>query len=189
MTAAQPNTSASQSLSIRTFPRPGTALARVIGDRVYREVFHRRLQASNRFVVFFYRIGLLPLLGAGRSTMLLITTGRKSRHRRIFPVGYFRLGGEIYQISGWGTRSNWYKNIQAHPQSLKLQIGFRTFPVRAQFIEAPADVKRVAEKLVTESPAEARRLLGWDPATDRLEGADFRPLIEHVLFVHYVPAG
>ena len=96
----------------RAFPRPGTPLSQVIGDSEYREAFHRRLQASNRFVVAFYRIGLLPLLGAGKTTMLLTTRGRKSHRLRRFPVGYFRIGGDIHLLSGWGKRANWYKNLQ-----------------------------------------------------------------------------
>jgi deazaflavin-dependent oxidoreductase (nitroreductase family) len=186
-TTPPPLTPASPAL--RTFPKPNTGLALVIGDPDARRAFHRRLQASNKLVVFFYRIGLLPLLGLGKNTMLLITAGRRSGRRRIFPVGYFRLGGEIYQISGWGRSSNWYKNIHAHPDELQLQIGFRTFAAQAEFIEDPAGVQRVLEQLVTQCPAEAKRLLGWDPASDCLETADFSPCLDKVMLIRYLPAG
>jgi deazaflavin-dependent oxidoreductase (nitroreductase family) len=172
---------------IRSFPRPDTALARVIGDPVYRESFHRRLQSSNKFVVFFYRLGLLPLLGVGKSTMLLFTTGRTSHKRRIFPVGYFRLGGEIYMISGWGKASNWYKNLQADPRSLHLQVGFRSFPAQSHVIETPAEVLGLLRRLVLESPDIATRLLGWDPNIDNVASADFSPLKGKVIFVRFVP--
>jgi hypothetical protein len=69
------------------FPRPDTSLARILNDPAYKAAFHQRLKMSNRYVVAFYRLGLLPLLGAGKSTMLLITLGRKSRRLRRFPIG------------------------------------------------------------------------------------------------------
>ncbi len=172
--------------SIRVFPRPGTVLAGVVGDSAYRKTFHRRLQASNRFVVAFYRIGLLPLLGAGKSTMLLVTRGRKSGRLRRFPVGYFRIDGNIHLLSGWGRDANWYKNLQANPGEVWLQIGFRTFPVQAQVLEDPAEIRRTIECLIIESPENARRLFGWDPQSDRLDRADFSPIVEKVLMVRFV---
>jgi deazaflavin-dependent oxidoreductase (nitroreductase family) len=169
----------------RIFPRPETALAQVIGDPTYREAFHRRLQASNRFVVALYRIGLLPLLGAGRTTMLLTTRGRKSQRLRRFPVGYFRIDGEIYLISGWGKRANWYKNLHSSPDEVWLQIGFRSFPATATIIDDPEQVRQKIEHLISESPAVAKHLLGWDPDHDTLASADFSPLIDSVLFVRF----
>jgi deazaflavin-dependent oxidoreductase (nitroreductase family) len=171
--------------SPRIFPRPDTSLAQVIGDPAYRDAFHRRLQASNRFVVAFYRIGLLPLFGAGRTIMLLTTRGRKSQRLRRFPVGYFRIGGEIYLISGWGKQANWYKNLQASPDELWLQIGFRRFRASATVVDDPEQVRQLIERLVSESPAVARTLFGWDPDHDTLASADFSPLIGTVLFVRF----
>ena len=182
MTPAAPN----DQPSARVFPRPETTLAQVIGDPTYRDAFHRRLQGSNRFVVAFYRIGLLPLLGAGKTTMLLTTRGRKSHRLRRFPVGYFQIGGNIHMLSGWGKGSNWYKNLRANPDDVWLQIGFRNFPVTAQFIEDPAEIKRTIERLVSESPTNARRLFGWDPDHDSLGSSDFSPVIEKVLFVRFI---
>lgn len=187
MPTTQPTSTPPQdSLSVRLFPRPDTVLAGVIGDAAYRQSFHQRLQSSNRFVVALYRLGLLPLLGAGKTTMLLITRGRKTRRLRRFPVGYFRIGGETHLLSGWGKDSNWYKNLRANPEEVWLQIGFRTFPVRAQIIEDPAEFKRTIECLILESVASAQRLFGWDPQSDRLDRADFSPMLEKVLMVKFV---
>jgi hypothetical protein len=82
----------------RLFPTAESPLGRLLDDPEYKAAFHKRLQGSNRFVVFFYRIGLLPLLGAGKGTMLLITVGRKSGRIRSFPIGYFRIGGEALRL-------------------------------------------------------------------------------------------
>ncbi len=169
-----------------TFPAPYSPLGRLLADPAYKAAFHKRLQSSNRFVVAFYRLGLLPLLGAGRTTLVLTTLGRKSGQVRRFPLGYFRIGGEVYIISGWGREANWYKNLQAHPEAVSLQIGFDRFPAQARVLTGPGEIRSTLEQLIKESPAGAQRLFGWDPEKDRLEAADFSPLLEKVLFVRFV---
>jgi deazaflavin-dependent oxidoreductase (nitroreductase family) len=141
----------------------------------------------NRYVVAMYQVGLLPLLGAGKTMMILTTKGRNSGKRRSFPVGYFRIGGQIHLLSGWGKSANWYKNLNAHPDEVSLQIGFHRFPVRAVVLENPAEVTRTIELLVNESPSDAHRLIGWDPEHDRLQSADFDPIVKHVVFVKFLP--
>ena len=169
----------------RSFPTPESPLGKLLYDPEYKAAFHRRLQGSNFWVVIFYRLGLLPLLGAARSTMLLFTLGRKSGKVRIFPIGYFRIGGKIHVISAWAREANWYKNLQAHPQEATIQIGFRAFPVHADVLTDPAEIRATVEKLIQEDPKSAQRLFGWDPQQDRLEAADFTPMVERVLFVRF----
>jgi deazaflavin-dependent oxidoreductase (nitroreductase family) len=172
--------------SNRSFPINGTPIANIIDDVSKRNAFHRNIQLINRYVVALYRSGLLPLFGAGKKTMLLITKGRKSKKLRCFPVGYVRVGGEIYLISGWGKDSNWYKNIVANPKDVRLQIGFRRFAVQAKFIEESGEIRRIIEKLIIESPLDAHRLFGWDPTSDRIENSDFSRIINKVLFVKFI---
>ena len=169
----------------RVYPVAGTPLANVIGDPAHRESFHRKLQSMNKYVVAFYRIGLLPLVGAGKTTMLLTTRGRKSGQLRRFPIGYFRIAGQIHILSGWGKDANWYKNIQANPEEVWLQVGFRHFAACANILEDSAEIRRTIETLIAESPADAQHLFGWDPQSGRLEAADFTPMIKHVLFVKF----
>jgi deazaflavin-dependent oxidoreductase (nitroreductase family) len=139
----------------------------------------------NKYVVVLYRVGVLPLLGAGKTTMLLTTRGRKSGQLRRFPIGYFRIAGEIHLLSGWGKNAHWYKNIRANPEEVWLQVGFHRFAARASIVEDPAEIRRTIETLIAESPADAQRLFGWDPQNDRADAADFSPMIEHVLFVKF----
>jgi deazaflavin-dependent oxidoreductase (nitroreductase family) len=169
----------------RMFPAPDTSLARVIGDRAHREAFHARLASMNRYVVALYRLGVLPLFGAGQTTMLLVTKGRKSGRRRAFPVGYFRIGGEIHLLSGWGKDANWYKNLVAAPDDVSLQVGFRRFPARARVIQDRAEILATLERLIRESPAAAQRLFGWDPARDQWGTSDFSQVLEKVLFIKF----
>jgi deazaflavin-dependent oxidoreductase (nitroreductase family) len=167
----------------RAFPLEGTALANIIGTPAHRDSFHKKLHSINKYVVALYRIGLLPLFGAGKTTMLLTTRGRKSKQLRHFPVGYFRIAGQIHLLSGWGKQANWYKNMMAAPEAIWLQVGFRRFTVHAHVIEDHLEIRQTIETLVTESPEDAHRLFGWDPQHDCIEAADFSAMIEKVLFV------
>lgn len=174
-------------ISPRSFPVTGTPLADIVGgDISKRNAFHKNIRLINNYVVVFYRIGLLPLFGVGKTMMLLMTMGRRSKQWRCFPVGYTRVGGELYLISGWGKTSNWYKNILANPDEVRLQIGFRRLNVRAKFIEEACEIRQIIEALILESPGVAHRLFGWDPQRDRVENSDFSQIINKVLFVRFI---
>jgi deazaflavin-dependent oxidoreductase (nitroreductase family) len=172
----------------RVFPIAGTNLARLLYEPEFKHTFHARLKTYNPWMVAFYRIGLLPLFGAARTVMLLITRGRKSGAVRYTPIGYFCIWGIIYIFSPWGKSSQWYKNLAANPGDAVVQIGWRRQPVRAQAVEDPAEIRRTLAQFVAESPEEAGYLFGWDAGRDRIEDADFSPIIENVLIVRCVIA-
>src|SRR5215217_2287054 len=109
----------------RVFPLQGTMLYDMIFKPEFRQSFHGRIKFLNRLVVPLYRIGVLPLLGVGRSTLLLTTKGRTSGRMRHFPVGYHRIDGTVVVFSGWAKDANWYKNMMANPAEVYVQIGFQ----------------------------------------------------------------
>ncbi len=174
---------------IRKFPIEGTNLARILRDPRYRQAFHARLKQYNPIIVTLYRMGLLPLFGVSRMVMLLTTKGNKSGKPRSTPIGYFRIGGILYLFSAWGKGTGWYKNIAAHPDSIWIQIGLRRFPVCAEVVEEPADIRRTLEQFIEESPAQAKVLFGWEPGRDRMECADFSEVIQRVLIVRFIEKG
>jgi deazaflavin-dependent oxidoreductase (nitroreductase family) len=174
---------------IKTFPVPGTALADILGEESKRRAFHANTRFINRYVVFAYRIGLLPLLGAGGSMMLIGTVGRKTGKLRYFPVSYIDLGGEKLLISGWGEDSNWYKNIVASPENVNLQVGFQRIRVKPVFVEAAEKKLGIIRRIIEEKPGDAKRIFGWDPQTDRMQDADFSAILEKALFVRFLPMG
>lgn len=171
--------------AVRTFPVPGTYLYRLIVDPVFRKAFHARVKHGNRVLAPLYKLRLLPLLGVGKRIMLLTTRGRKSHKLRDIPIGYFRIDDDIYVFSGWGKAANWYQNMLAYPDDVYVQIGFRRFQARAEVVEDPQDVQRIIEHLILQDPRGAGSLIGWDPARDRLELADFSLMIEKVLVVRF----
>ncbi len=175
-------------VAARRFPLPATNLYRLLSDPEYRQAFNARLKQGNRFMAAFYKARILPLLGMGGQLMLLTTRGRKTRQMRDTPIGYFRIDGAIYVFSGWGGDANWYKNILACPDDVYVQVGFRRFQCRPEFIEDPESKRRILQRLVVQDPRGAHLLMGWDPAIDRPETADFALMLEKVFVIRFDPA-
>ena len=70
-------------------------------------------KAMFKYPVYLWRLGLGPLMG--KIMVLMTTTGRKSGLPRRTLTEYHRLNGKKYAPSGFGSRSQWYKNIEADP--------------------------------------------------------------------------
>lgn len=60
---------------------------------------------------FLYAAGLGPVVG--KIILLLTTTGRKSGLKRVTPLQYEEIDGKYYLGSARGTKSDWYRNIEA----------------------------------------------------------------------------
>jgi len=175
----------SAAASRRSFPLQGTMLFELVNNPEFKQNFHARLQSSNRFFVFFYKIYVLPLMGMGKQIMVLSTRGRTSHKIRDFPIGYYRIDGIVHVFSGWGKAANWYKNIIANPKEVYLQVGFHRFHAAAEFVEDPAELHRAIERFIICCPKGAQHLIGWNAQQDSLETADFSMMMEKVLIVRF----
>lgn len=73
-------------------------------------------------------------------SLLLVTTGRKSGDKFIFPLFYGETGGGGYIIvaskGGAPDHPGWYKNLLAHPEA-EVQVGTRKLRVRARTVTGP----------------------------------------------------
>ena len=172
----------------RSFPLPGTMLYNLINQPEYRQQFHARLKFANPLIVVLYKVGLLPLLGLGKSIMLLTTKGRTSQKRRDFPLGYYLIDGTVHLFSGWGKQANWYKNLVAYPDEVYVRVAFRRFHARPEVVEDAQELRSILERFVRQQPGAAHSLLGRDPVRDDLATADFSPVIERVLTVRFYQA-
>ena len=80
----------------------------------------RFFKRFNVFMVWLWRLGFRRWVNFWPSVsgriMVIIHTGRKSDLRRRTPVNYANVEGEIYCTAGFGSISDWYRNIQANPQ-------------------------------------------------------------------------
>ena len=81
-----------------------------------RKVFH----TMNRFMVFLWKIGLgkaINIWPAGFGRIMVIKhRGRKSGKEYLTPVNYAIVDGEIYCTAGFGSISDWYRNMLADPR-------------------------------------------------------------------------
>jgi len=63
--------------------------------------------------VLLYRLGLGFLVG--RLFMIMTTVGRKSGQPRRTAIEFHEYKGCRYVFSAWGTKADWYRNIEANP--------------------------------------------------------------------------
>jgi deazaflavin-dependent oxidoreductase (nitroreductase family) len=84
------------------------------------EKFRQAFKKLNVLVLWMWRLGLRkwmnicpPLIGR---IMVLTHTGRKSGMKRRTPVNYSIIDGELYCMAGFGSISDWYRNLQKTPQ-------------------------------------------------------------------------
>lgn len=83
------------------------------GEELLRQMF----RYGNRFMVLLFRLGLGGW-GNGpyiSQVMVLVHRGRKSGRLRQTPVNYAVVDDQIYCTAGFGSRTDWYRNIVANP--------------------------------------------------------------------------
>jgi deazaflavin-dependent oxidoreductase (nitroreductase family) len=81
--------------------------------------------------------GPLAELMRSRCVMLLTTTGRRSGQPRTTGVSFMPLDDRIIIFSGWGVRSDWYRNLREHPD-VTVQLGTRKLRATAVPVTDPA---------------------------------------------------
>ena len=119
--------------------------------------------------------------------MLLTTKGRKSQKMKVTPIGYYRIDDKITLISGWGKTANWYRNMEAYPNYVFIQIGFRREHVTPSIIEEKRGILKIIMHLISQDPKGAKTLLGWDPLQDYLDNSDFSMILERALVIQFSP--
>ena len=84
----------------------------------------------NPFMVFMLKIGMgwmmeiMPSV-SGR-IMVIKHRGRKSGKEYLTPVNYAVVDGEVYCTAGFGSISDWYRNIKVNPEvEILLRKGWR----------------------------------------------------------------
>jgi hypothetical protein len=81
-----------------------------------RQVFH----SMNRFMVLLWKMGLgkaINIWPAGFGRIMVIKhRGRKSGKEYLTPVNYALVEGEIYCTAGFGSISDWYRNMLVYPR-------------------------------------------------------------------------
>lgn len=93
-----------------------------------------------RFPISLYRLGWGGVLGW--LPMLVMTTkGRRSGLARHVMVEFRRHGSKYYVFSGWGERTDWYRNLLQHPR-VTIQHGAHVFAAEAKPVQDNAEALR-----------------------------------------------
>jgi deazaflavin-dependent oxidoreductase (nitroreductase family) len=102
----------------------------------------------------------------GFDALVLTTIGRKSGAERTTPVGWFpgSDGSWLIVASAAGAPGNpdWYYNLAAHPDQVRIDVGGRTVDVLAEQLHGPE--RDEAWKLITTA---APRFAEYQVKTDR----------------------
>jgi deazaflavin-dependent oxidoreductase (nitroreductase family) len=102
----------------------------------------------------------------GFNAMALITVGRKSGLERTTPVGWFpgADGSWLVVASAAGAPGNpdWYYNLAAHPDQVRIDVDGKTVDVRAEQLHGP-DRAQAWEQITTAAP----RFAEYQVKTDR----------------------
>lgn len=136
-----------------------------------------------RLPIALYRLGLGGLMG---NTFLLLThTGRKSGLPRQAVLEIIQASpaeSKFLVVSGFGTRSNWYRNILQDPL-VEIQVGNQRIKATARQLE-PDEAGEAIVAYAQKHPGNLKalsRLLGYEidhsPAGYRAFGAQI-PVIE-----------
>jgi deazaflavin-dependent oxidoreductase (nitroreductase family) len=119
-----------------------------------------------RMPLLFWRLGLAWLIG--RWMLVLTTVGRKSGLPRQTMINYYRVAGRKYAYSGFGPRSDWFRNLEADPH-VTVQTTDGTQTGLARRVTDPDELVRVMHVLMASYPAAAtmlRQNWGDSPMTD-----------------------
>ncbi len=87
-----------------------------------------------------YRFGLETMIA--KRVMVLTTRGRVTGIDRRTPLWYVRDGATIYCFSGWGSSSDWLKNLAVSPDA-QVQIGRERWESQGTLIHEPLEIERV----------------------------------------------
>jgi deazaflavin-dependent oxidoreductase (nitroreductase family) len=126
-----------------------------------RKVFH----VMNRFMVLMWKMGWGKAInswpaGFGR-IMVIKHRGRRSGKEYLTPVNYALVEGEIYCTAGFGSISDWYRNMLANPRvELWLPEG-KKFYCAQDVSDSPHRLFLLKQVII--ASGFAARLFGIDP--------------------------
>lgn len=117
-----------------------------------------------RLPIWAYRLGLSRLMVQMR-LMVLTTWGRKTGLPRHTAIEYRAHGSQIYVVSAWGQRPNWYRNLLAHPVA-RIRRGPQTLNARAVVVSDPSEALRALYLFRQRAP------FVYDPVLARLSNQE-----------------
>lgn len=153
------------------------------------ERMRQAFKSLNRFMVFMWKAhmgGLINIWPAVFGRIMVIKhVGRKSGLTRHAPVNYAKVDGEIYCVAGFGSISDWYRNIMDLPK-VELWLPGNRFPARAEDVsDCSQRLPLIREVLI--ASGFAARLFGVNPR--KMEDAKLHKITTNYRLIHFVRNG
>jgi deazaflavin-dependent oxidoreductase (nitroreductase family) len=131
----------------------------------------KALRLGLRLPIWLYRARLGWLLGD--RFLMLTHIGRNSglpRQTVIEVVQHDKETDTYYVVSGWGEKSDWYRNIRKSP-AVTIQAGGRKFQARAELVGLEKAI-RIIEAYTRDHPTASRELAGLFLGERKQPGGD-----------------
>lgn len=139
----------------------------------------------NRLMLLMWRLGIGPwrpdLPEALGHYLILTHTGRKSGLKYQTPVNYAVVDGEIYISAGFGTLSDWFRNIQANPQ-VEIWLAEGRWNGKAVEVTGAEQRLRLLRQVLIGSGFAAGLFGGLDPHT--IPDAELERLTQDYRLIH-----
>jgi deazaflavin-dependent oxidoreductase (nitroreductase family) len=155
-------------------PRKGSTMYNIMkADKIQRKKTIKQFKFWNKwFIIPLYRINILPIFFAGKIFLLLKTVGRKSGIDRYSPLEYRRRGEDIYLFSSRGKYADWYRNLVANVDKVRVKKGFRWYDPKIEIVEDIDKKRDIMTWYVDSFPGASKMLFGWDKQKDSIENTD-----------------
>lgn len=115
--------------------------------------------------------------------MIIQHTGRKSGRTLYAPVNYAIVDGEVYCVAGFGTITDWYRNLMANPNG---EIWLPNGKGRVKAIDSSDSLQRlhlIREVLIASGFA-ARLFGGIDPT--RIDDNTLNKITRDYRVIHFI---
>jgi deazaflavin-dependent oxidoreductase (nitroreductase family) len=127
--------------------------------------YRKTFRILNRFMVPMWKMGMGKMINfwpavVGR-IMVIKHTGRKSGRTLYAPVNYAEVEGRIYCVAGFGTRTDWYRNIMKNPD-VEIWLPNKRVGAKVMDISDSAQRLRLVREVLIASGF-AARLFGINP--------------------------
>lgn len=157
----------------KIYNRMETLIMRIVPQRNVGPVF----KWIFKMPILQYRLGMDPMIG--KYVLLLTTIGRKSGLPRHTPLEYeYDRENDRYRIAvGWGSNTDWYKNLKANPK-VHVRVGRRGFDAIVKI----ASDEEVARYMMHVSRRHPRMDSTWNRWADRPVDGTFESYVRAAKF-------
>lgn len=143
-------------------------------------------RVMNRFMVFLWKLGMGRMINfwpavIGR-IMVIKHRGRKSGKEYLTPVNFAPVNGEIYCTAGFGSGSDWYRNMQTNP-NVELWLPDRKYKAGAEDISDSPERLFLLRQVIIASGF-AGPMFGLNPR--KLNDEQFDNATKEYRLVHFI---